>query len=250
MTGPTATPIRRSGLDAVHRQSTSARAGTDHPGLRWPMSYGDPDGERRAVTDAVGLAEPGLYDKWVLRGPGAVTACRGAGLEAKPGFVTPAPIGGVNVWTVAADEVWLVAYAPIEGGPPATAVDLGPIVAAAHRSGVHATDVSSGWSVLRLFGPRVRDLLEELVAEDLGPGAWPDLAIAQVPLAGTRVILSRRDADGIAGFTLLAPRDDAEFLWGVFLEIGAGHGIRPVGASALVGASGAASSGAAAGSGR
>lgn len=221
-------PVRRSALETSHRDA----------GPGWPMSYGNPDAERLTVATAVGLAEPGLYDKWILRGPGALGACRAAGLDGRPGFVTPAQLGGSNVWTIADDEVWLVAYAPTPGGPPTTAVDFGPVVASARRVGVHATDVSSGWSLIRLFGPRSRDLLEELVTENLSPAAVPDLAIVQIPLGGCRVILSRRDSEGVAGFTILVGREDAVHLWELFSEIGEAHGIRPVGVSALLGPTG------------
>lgn len=226
----TTRPVRRSALERVHA----------HVGAGWPMSYGDPDGERRAVTESIGLAEPGLHDKWVLRGPGALAAVRSAGIQARPGFVTAPPVGQIDAWAIASDEVWLVGAAPSPDGLPATAIDFGPVLAAARGSGVHVTDVSSGWSVLRLCGPKVRDLLEELVAEDLGPSALPDLAIAQLPLGGCRVILHRRDAGGIAGFTLLVARDEAEHLWDVFEHAGAAHGIRPVGGAALPGAAGGA----------
>jgi 4-methylaminobutanoate oxidase (formaldehyde-forming) len=222
----TTIPVRRSALERVHV----------HVGPGWPTSYGDPDGERRAVTEAIGLAEPGLYDKWILRGAGALAAVRSAGLEARPGYVTAAPVGQINVWTIAPDEVWLVGSAPTPGGPPATAIDFGPVIAAARSAGVHATDVSSGWTVLRLAGPRCRDLLDELVAVDLAPAAVADLAIVQIPLAGSRAILHRRDANGISGFTLLVARDEAEHLWDVFEHVGAAHGIRPVGGAALLGA--------------
>jgi heterotetrameric sarcosine oxidase gamma subunit len=217
-------PQRRSGLEAAH-----ARIGSG-----WPVSYGDQAGERRTVEEAVGLAEPGLYDKWLLRGPRALAALRATGLTATAGFVTAAPPGGINVWAIAADEAWLVASAPTPGGPQTAPVDVSSALDAARREGVTATDISSGWTVLRLFGPLVRDLLEELVAIDVAPSALADLAIAQLTIAGSRVILSRRDSEGIAGFTLLAARDEAESLWDALLHVGAPYGIRPVGAAALL----------------
>jgi glycine cleavage system aminomethyltransferase T len=216
-------PVRRSALEAVHTRI----------GRGWPMSYGDLEAERRVVAEAVGLAEPGLYDKWLLRGSGALAACHATGLEGRAGFVTPAPVGGINVWAIADDEVWLVAYAPTQGGPTTSVVDFGATVAQARRTGIAATDLSSGWAILRLFGPAFRDLLEELVAADLSPAAFADLQIAQVPLAGCRVILHRRDTAGIPGATMLVARDDVEYLWDVLLHVGDRHGIWPVGATAL-----------------
>ena len=198
------------------------------------MSYGDPDGERRIVAETIGLAEPGLSDKWVVRGRGSLNACRAFGLEGRAGLVMPAAPGGINVWAIADDEVWLVASACVAGGPPVAAVDFAPAVAQLRSVGTYVTDVSSGWSVLRLVGPRVRDLLEELIPENLGPAAVPDLAILQVSLAGCRVILARCDNEGLPGFTLLVARDEAEHLWDVFTHLGEAYGLRPVGASALL----------------
>src|SRR5205085_9608962 len=126
-----------------------------------------------------------------------------------PGTVAPAPPGGINVWAVADDEVWLVAYAPIPNGPDIPAVDFEAIGDRLSAAGAAVTDVSSGWSVLRLAGPRVRDLLEELGAEDLSARVVPDHRILQVPIANCRVILARRDFDRIPGFTLLVARDEA-----------------------------------------
>lgn len=237
-TSTAAVPVRRSALDGVHRQLVPAG---DDARLHWPMSYGDPDGERRAVAVTVALAEPGLYDKWIVRGRGALAACRACGLDGRPGSFTPAAPGGINIWTIADDEVWLVADAPIPGGPPMAALDFGPVVASLRAAATFVTDVSSGWAILRLVGPRVRDLLEELVAEDLSAAVVPDLAILQVPLAGCRVIVSRRDYEAVPGFTLLVARDEAEYLWDVITHLGEPHGIRPVGTSALLLASGASS---------
>jgi heterotetrameric sarcosine oxidase gamma subunit len=235
---------RRSALAAVHHALATRGAAAS----AWPISYGDIDAERRAVSEAIGLAEPGLYDKWLVRGPGALAACRSIGLEGQPGLVTPAPPGGINVWAVADDEVWLVAYAPTPGGPSVPAVDFGPITASLRSAGAFVTDVSSGWSVLRLAGPRVRALPEALVAEDLAPSLVPDQAILQVPLGGSRVILCRRDYEAIPGFTLLVARDEAEHLWSVLVHIGEPHGIRPVGAMALLPAPPSAAGGAGAAS--
>ena len=177
------------------------------------MSYGDPDGERRAVAEAIGLAEPGLYDKFIVKGRGALAAVRAAGLEGRPGRVTPAPPGGVNVWAIADDEVLLVAVVNTPGGPSIEAAGIGDLAGGIGAAGLAAIDVSSGWTVLRLVGPRVRSLLEELVAEDLSSDAVPDLGIAQVPMAGCRVILSRGDLGETPGFFLLVGRDEAEYLW-------------------------------------
>src|SRR4029450_8214228 len=90
-------PQRRSGLEAAH-----ARIGSG-----WPVSYGDQAGERRTGGEAGGVGEPGLYDKWLLRGPRALAALRATGLTATAGFVTAAPPGGLHVWGIAPGQGWV-----------------------------------------------------------------------------------------------------------------------------------------------
>ena len=223
--------VRMSALADVHARLAHGATGPDR---RWPMSYGDPEAEREAAAAAIGLAEPGLYDKLMVRGPGALAAIRALNLVATAGRVTPAPLGGINVWTIADDEVLLVAYAPMAGGPTATPVDFGRMGSSLRRAGLAATDVSSGWAVLRLVGPGSRDLLAELVSTDLAADVVPDLAILQVTMAACRVILSRRDNAAVPGFTFLVARDEAEYLWETLTELGHAYGIRPIGASALL----------------
>ena len=45
----------------------------------------------RSSTESVGLAEPGLYDKWLAPRTGALVGCRAAAWIGLPGFVTAAP---------------------------------------------------------------------------------------------------------------------------------------------------------------
>jgi aminomethyltransferase len=232
MTTSAVSPVRRSALQAVH--AGLAGRGGDSPAGRWPLSYGDPDAERRDVARGIGLAEPGLTDKWLVRGPGALIACAAAGLGAAAGTVSAAAPGGIHAWAVGDDEVWLIAAAPVPGGPDLPAVDFGPVVAQLRAAGAFVTDVSSGWTVLRLVGPQLPALLEELVSADLSPAAVPDLAIVQVAMAGCRVILARQNLDATPGVSLLVVRDEAEYLWGAFIQLGAAHGLRAVGAAAVL----------------
>jgi heterotetrameric sarcosine oxidase gamma subunit len=224
-------PVRRSALESVHR-TLAGNASTN--AQRWPTSYGDPDGERRAVASAIGLGEPGLFDKLLVRGPGALTEARAAGLRAEPGRVTPADeIAGVNVWAIAEDELFLLVLAPPAGSQIQRAVSVPRLASSLAGGDVAVTDLSSGWSVLRLVGPNVRSLLEELIVSDVSADAIADLRILQVTMANCRVVMARQDLGVVPGFTLLVARDEAEHLWDVFVERGAAYGLRPVGALAL-----------------
>ena len=91
----------------------SARGGPRAP--RRPLAVGD-----RALAMAYGrrdcrgsrrrgcgsrLAEPGPYEKLIVRGPSTLVDLRRLGLAGKPGCLEPArTLDGINAWVVAVDE--------------------------------------------------------------------------------------------------------------------------------------------------
>ena len=227
---PLAEPLRRSPLEAVHAALGETWRFERMP---WPESYGDPAGERRILETAMGLAEPGPFDKLWVRGSEALEAVRTLGFTARPGTVVPLQADGVNVWAVAADEAILVLPGWTPDGEP-NAAGTADLASRLRARGATVSDISSGLTVLRLIGPRVRDLLEEVCAVDLGATALHDLAIVQLTLANCRVVMARRDHGAIPGFTLLVGRDDAEHLWHVLIDLGRPHGLMPVGTAAIV----------------
>jgi heterotetrameric sarcosine oxidase gamma subunit len=221
---PMTRPVRRSPLEAVHKAL----------GGDWPRAYGAAVTERTALADGIGLAEPGLTDVWIVRGPRALVTCRTVGLDPRAGTVSTAAAGSAATWAIADDEVWLVADAT-EAADGADDPDEDSARGLAGVIGTNATviDVSSGWTRLVLAGPRVRDLLEELVASDLSADVAADRAILQVPMANCRVILARTDLGTTPAFTLLVARDEAEHLWEVLVHLGEGYSLTPVGSDAL-----------------
>jgi heterotetrameric sarcosine oxidase gamma subunit len=229
-------PIRRSALEAVHAR-LGARWRSESE--RWPVSYGDVEGESRAHRDGIALAEPGPYDKLIVRGVSTIVDRRWLGCSARRGELGPArSLDGVNVWALAADEAVIVRVAGAAPTPGAAAAvgpegSLSEIAGKLRSAGLSVVDVSSAYTIFRLVGPRLPRLLQELCSVDLAPRSVPDLRVVQAPFGGTRVILARRDHGDLPGFTLLVVRDEAEYLWDVIVHLGAAHGLRPVGAMAI-----------------
>jgi glycine cleavage system aminomethyltransferase T len=191
-----APPIRRSALESTH-----AALGAEwiSETVRWPVSYGDPASEGRAVEATAGLAEVGPLDKVVVRGPGA------AGQAARL-------VNGrrSDAWALATDEVIVVG----EG--------LTKLRAGLEGTGPIAVDVSSAYTVLRLAGPSSVAVLEEVA--ELDPTAS---GVLQAPVANVRAIMRREDDRPT--FTILVARDEAEYVWDALLRLGRPHGLRPVG---------------------
>lgn len=88
------------------------------------------------------------------------------------------------------------------------------------------SEQSDGRSLLRIAGPRVRDMLAKVCSLDLDPEVFPVGAAAVTYIDHTSVNLWRSaDADGAAVFHLLIFGTFAESLWHTLLDSGAEYGI-------------------------
>lgn len=88
------------------------------------------------------------------------------------------------------------------------------------------TDQSDGYAVLRLSGPRVRDVLEKCVSIDLHDKVFVAGAVASTSCAHMGVILWRMDDDaGFAVFEMAVFRSFARSLWHFIAESAAVFGV-------------------------
>jgi heterotetrameric sarcosine oxidase gamma subunit len=217
-----ATPVRRGPLEHVH---AALGARWIDEAIRWPASYAVPEREQDAVRNAGGVAEIGPLDKLLVTSASAASGLAAAGLTLESGRV--AANGEAEVWGLAPGEAIVVT-------PPGGTDALATQVRAARAA---ATDVSSGWTMLALAGPRIPDPLQEACAVDLSDRALREGQAVQASMAGVRVIVARIDIGGrVPAFRVLVARDEAEHLWGALLHLGRPHGLTPVGQRAMAGA--------------
>jgi len=217
VSAPSAGVVRRSPIRDRH-----ARLGARWvaPATEWPETYGDVAAERQAIRTAVGLCDWGPADKLALHGRTPTIATGAIGvvdIEGRP----------AQVWALAEDESLLIAPAR-EGGADAVLASWPSATA------YEAVDVSSHFVVLRLAGPRARDVLLELCPIDVAASALADRRFSSAPVASVAVHIGRFDVLGVPSFSILAERDQGAYLWDTISSIGAAHGLRPVGAAALV----------------
>ena len=95
------------------------------------------------------------------------------------------------------------------------------------------TDVTSGYSVLGVFGPDSRRVLSPLTDADLGNEAFPFGTLREIDISYARVIAVRRTYMGELGWELYIP---TEFSLGVFDELwatGQPVGLMPAGMHAM-----------------
>jgi glycine cleavage system aminomethyltransferase T len=80
-----------------------------------------------------------------------------------------------------------------------------------------------------LWGPRARDILASLTAEDLSDAGFAFLSCRDIQVKGATVLASRISYVGELGWELYVAADDAAALWDTLLDTGATHGAVPVG---------------------
>ncbi len=96
---------------------------------------------------------------------------------------------------------------------------------------VQLSDLTEELSTIGLWGPRARDILATLTAEDLSDGGFGFLTSREITVKGvdSPVLASRISYVGELGWELYVPSAAAAQLWDVLLEAGRDHGVVPVG---------------------
>lgn len=102
-------------------------------------------------------------------------------------------------------------------------------------AGDHAfiTDVTSGWAVLSIQGPRSRALLQGLTDDDLSNEAFPFAASREIDLGYGRVLANRLTFVGELGFELYIPSEFAPDIYDRIVTAGQAFGLKHAGYHAL-----------------
>ena len=95
------------------------------------------------------------------------------------------------------------------------------------------TDVTSGYAVLGVFGPRARDIVAPLTDADLSNEAFPFGTLQEIDLAYARAIAVRRTYMGELGWELYLPTEFALGAFDALWESGAPNGLVAAGYHAM-----------------
>ena len=98
---------------------------------------------------------------------------------------------------------------------------------------VTVTDVTSGYAVLGVFGPKARDIVSPLTDADLSNEAFPFGTLQEIDLAYARAIAIRRTYMGELGWELYVPTEFALGAFDALWESGAPAGLTPAGHHAM-----------------
>ncbi len=197
--------------------------------------------EHRTIREAVGAMDMTLMSKFLVQGPHAAMILDRLSANAVVGAV-----GGIvyTQWcnesggieadltvTRLADEQFLVIVSDV------THRRVLRMLADEARAGEFATvsDMTSGYCLLTISGPKSRELMQRVSPDDLSEAAFPYLTSQEIEVGYSRVRALRVTYVGELGFELLIPSDQARSVWETLEVAGADLGFRPVGLAAMHG---------------
>ena len=248
----TARPARRSALHdrlAALRACFGVAAGWERPNWYAPegveprdvYSFGRQNWfphtaeEHRAVREAVGLFDQSSFAKFLLQGRDAEAVLQricANDVGVGPGRVVYTAMlnrsGGIEA-DLTVTRMSEDAYMIVTGGTTATRTRnwVGRNIPVDARAVL--TDVTSGYGVLGLMGPRSRELLSAVTGADMSNEGFPFLSSREIEIGYAPVRASRITYVGELGWELYVP---TEFMLGVYdriVEAGSALGLRHAG---------------------
>jgi glycine cleavage system aminomethyltransferase T len=96
-------------------------------------------------------------------------------------------------------------------------------------AGAFVTDLTSAWTTIGLWGPRARDVLAAVTADDVSHAGFAFGTSREIEVAGIVVLASRISYVGELGWELHVPIEQGARLWDALWQAGQPHGLIPAG---------------------
>jgi glycine cleavage system aminomethyltransferase T/glycine/D-amino acid oxidase-like deaminating enzyme len=211
------------------------------PGFDRQASFPIVGREHRTVREGVGILDMSLMAKFRVQGPDAAAVLsrlsandvtREVGRLVYTQWLNR--VGGIEadltVTRLSEDDFLVVASDLIHRR-------VAPMIRRECRDEetVVVTDVTSGYTLLTVQGPRSRELLARLTEADLSNDAFPYLTSRPIHVDYAPVLASRVTYVGELGWELYVPTEYGLGTYDRLLEVGADLGVRPVGMAAMSG---------------
>ncbi len=211
------------------------RAGADQRAFGWnrPPYFDVLAGEHSAFRERVGIIDMSSFGKVEVEGPGAVRL-----LERVCGNLVDRPVGSV-VYTQLlekdggmAGDVTITRLAPehfrLVTGAGYVNSDLGWL-RLQHRDSdgaVRIRESSDDLSVIGMWGPHARDVLEQVTGDDVSEEGFRFMTAREIVIGGITVLAQRVTYVGELGWELYAGREQAGQVWDRLAAAGRDFGIR------------------------
>jgi 4-methylaminobutanoate oxidase (formaldehyde-forming) len=208
----------------------------DRAKTNWFKHVGE---EHRAVRERVALIDQTSFSKFELIGPGVAAFLQRiavSNMDRPIGSAIYTQLcndrGGIECdltfTRVAADHYYFVTGAAFGKH------DAHWIETHMPKDGsVHLVDVTSARAVINLCGPKARDVLAQVVEEDVSNSAFPFATMQEITIGAAPVRAIRIGYVGELGFELHVPTEYASHVYELLREAGEPHGIADVGYRAI-----------------
>jgi glycine cleavage system aminomethyltransferase T len=203
---PTTLPPLRSPLASIHSAFGSDVA--FEGGAEIVRSYGDPDRERAALSEGIGLADLTVMSKIDIRG------------DLDPALSSALVDGGARI-----AKDWAVVF-----GAPGPVADRVGAMQAAVGTAAMVTDVTHLYAGFALAGSSLSEALARLTSWD--PSGLDVGGATGAPIADVRAIVRRREAS-VPIIEIWVAMEFARYVWRSVLEVVERLGGEPVGWDAL-----------------
>jgi glycine cleavage system aminomethyltransferase T/glycine/D-amino acid oxidase-like deaminating enzyme len=213
-------------------------AGADQRKFGWskPPWFERVDAEHAAFRERVGIIDMSSFGKIEVSGPGAIALLehvadnridRPVGRVVYTQFLNRRGgiVADVTVTRLAKDRFRVVTGAGYVDG------DLGWLRSNVQQGDepVDLRDVTEDLSVIGLWGPRARDVLEKVSSDDVSNESFPFLTARTIEIAGAPVLAQRITYVGELGWELYVDPVLAVQVWDRLMAAGSPHGIAPGG---------------------
>ena len=235
LAGPAHIPVKHTPLDRKHRALGAEML--DSNMWQRPRLYGSVQDEAMAVRNAVGIIDVSTLGKLDVRGRDAPALldrlythsfstlrngrvrygvlCADNGTIMDDGTVTRLAEDRYFVTTstasVEAIEEWFKWWM------------------AGSDTCAHVTNVTSGYAVINVAGPRARETLAKLTDVDLSSRAFRYMRAREGSVAGVPTLMLRIGFVGETGWELHFPAEYGEHVWDALMDAGSEFGIAPFG---------------------
>jgi heterotetrameric sarcosine oxidase gamma subunit len=201
----------------------------------WESRWWSPviNAEHLAMRDACGLVDLSAFAVFDVCGPAALDAVQNLSVAQLNVAV------GRVVYTSWLDEnggfradLTVMRLAPdrfrvVTGG--ATGMSDAAWIARHLPPGAFLADLTSAWTTIGLWGPRARDVLAPVTADDVSHAGFPFGTCREIEIDGLVVLASRISYVGELGWELHAPIEQGLRLWDTLWAAGRPHGLVPAG---------------------
>ena len=210
----------------------------------WESRWWSPviNAEHLAMRDAVALVDLSAFAVLEISGPAALDAVQNlsvAQLDLPAGTAGQASRAGRVVYTSWLDEnggfradLTVMRLGPdrfrvVTGG--ATGMSDAAWIARHLPPGAFLADLTSAWTTIGLWGPRARDVLASVTADDVSHEGFAFGTCREIEVNGSVVLASRISYVGELGWELHVPIEQGLHLWDTLWAAGQPHGLVPAG---------------------